>query len=140
VSAISQLGVAVLFIAVVVGAAALVLRARERRFRGAHAELSEMKRRMVSVELSRITHRQWPGPRRVNMLPRRLRRVMSPVQHRVTISTSWPVAMAMSPTSQRPQMRDHRRTAMRMRDLSQTMTVTAMTTTTRMAMTRMTMT
>lgn len=45
-SAITQLGVAVFFIAVVLGAAVLVLRARERRFRGAHAELSEMKRRM----------------------------------------------------------------------------------------------
>ena len=45
-SPLIQAGITVFAVAVVVGAAVIVVRARERRFRRAHAELSELKRRM----------------------------------------------------------------------------------------------
>ena len=45
-SPLIQAGITVFLIAVVTGAALVVIRARERRFRRAHAELSEIKRRM----------------------------------------------------------------------------------------------
>ena len=45
-SPLIQAGITIFLIVVVAGAALVVIRARERRFRRAHAELSEMKRRM----------------------------------------------------------------------------------------------